>query len=503
VRPDRSTPSIHLRGVTYAYTSATPILREASLDLSATGSRWVGLVGANGAGKTTVLRLLAGALAPTGGTIAVQGDLRMLVPQDADDLTADVVGFAASWDGAAARLRGRLELDPDQLEARWPSLSPGQRKRWQVAAALVAAPDLLLLDEPTNHLDGAARDLLVAALAGFRGLGVIVSHDRSVLDRLTDRTLRLHRGRLTLHAGGYSDAAARWRAAEAAEHEAHDRAMREERRIRRQLADARRARSDTERGTAAARRRGDDPEARSAGARFVAARAERAHAKRAAAAHSRLERARADADGFDLAREPGGAVAAEHVRSERQVLAQLVGDVEHAGGGVLLHDVDLVLRRGDRIRVAGANGAGKTSLLRALTDVLVARGEQVGLLPQELDVPAEEVRRVRATDPATRGRLLGVVALLGVDPDRVLVTDDPSPGEARKLALAGLLTGPASVLVLDEPTNHLDLPSIERLEEALVSWPGALLLVTHDEALATAATTARWEVRDGEVQHVR
>jgi ATPase subunit of ABC transporter with duplicated ATPase domains len=106
---------------------------------------------------------------------------------------------------------------------------------------------------------------------------------------------------------------------------------------------------------------------------------------------------------------------------------------------------------------------------------------------------------VRSLEPSLRGPVFGLVALLGVDPERVLVTDAPSPGEARKLVLARLLAGDASVLVLDEPTNHLDLPSIERLEAALRSWDGALVLVTHDEPLARAVATTSWTVAGGHV----
>jgi ATPase subunit of ABC transporter with duplicated ATPase domains len=125
---------------------------------------------------------------------------------------------------------------------------------------------------------------------------------------------------------------------------------------------------------------------------------------------------------------------------------------------VWLHDVDVVLHRGEAVHLRGANGAGKTTLLAALVRALAATSEVVAMLPQELEDPVAELARVRALDPVERGRVLGVLARLGVDPDRVLVTDAPSPGEARKLALARLLAGEAGVLVLDEPTNHLDLP---------------------------------------------
>jgi ATPase subunit of ABC transporter with duplicated ATPase domains len=503
-------PSLHLRGLSYAHTSAADVLRDVTLDLAsdpvAHATPWIGVVGPNGSGKSTLLRLLAGELVPTSGHLDVQAAVApRLVPQQADALTDAVRTFARTWDGSAERLRRRLALDPDDLDPAlgrgWDALSPGQRTRWQVAAAVAEAPDVLLLDEPTNHLDADARELLVDVLAGFTGLGLVVSHDRAVLDRLTARTLRLHRAGIELHAGAYPEAAARWRAAEAAQRDLHDRARRELRRERRVLADVRRDRHSAEVAPRRDRRLAgaSQPDAREAGRRFAQRKAEAALAQRVTQMNTRVDRAEAAVDAVDVRRELGGDVGFRHAATGRRVLAEVRGDVAHAGGAPWLEDVEVVLHRGDRVHLAGANGAGKTTLLRAVTAVLDGTEETVATLPQELDDPAAEVARVRALDPTSRGRVLGTVATLGVDPDRVLATDDPSPGEARKLALARLLSGEASVVVLDEPTNHLDLPSIERLQEALAAWPGALLLVTHDRALADASATVRWWVADRQV----
>jgi ATPase subunit of ABC transporter with duplicated ATPase domains len=502
-----ATPSLHLHDVTYTHTSATPVFCSVSvaLTIGPADRAWIGVVGANGAGKTTLLRLLAGDLAPSSGSLDVQAGVPpVLVPQEITELHVSVRDFATSWDGGDQRLRRRLQLDPDDLDPTlgrgWGALSPGTRKRWQVATALAARPEVLLLDEPTNHLDVAARDLLVGELRRFRGLGLIVSHDRSLLDALTDRTLRLERSGAVLHTGAYSDASARWRADEAAARAAHDRAREQERRMRRQVADARADRADTERGSAAARRSGRDPEARSVGERFRAQTAEKAHAKRVAAANTRLARATEQFAAHELHRDHVGAVGFIPGSSGRRVLASVTGPVRNAGGQVWFPEVDLALHREERVHLRGANGAGKTTLVTALVAALTATSERPGILPQEVLDPGAELSAVQGLAPDARGRVLGVLALLGVDPDRLLVTRAPSPGEARKLVLAGLLASERSVLVLDEPTNHLDLPSIERLEEALTRWSGALLLVTHDEALAHAVTSVSWTVAGRQVR---
>ena len=180
---------VRLSGLSFSYTDSVSTLSDVTLTL-ATG--WTGVVGPNGAGKTTLLRLIAGDLEPTAGHVNLdppRGVIRAC-PQTVEAMPPEIAAFAHATDGVARRIHGELRLDAFSL-ARWPTLSPGERKRWQVGAALSAEPAVLMLDEPTDHLDVEARDLLIAGLERFRGVGIIVSHDRALLDRIT----RLHRAR--------------------------------------------------------------------------------------------------------------------------------------------------------------------------------------------------------------------------------------------------------------------------------------------------------------------
>jgi ATPase subunit of ABC transporter with duplicated ATPase domains len=479
-------PSLRLERLSFAFRDSELILSGADARLDA---GWTALVGDNGAGKTTLLRLVAGELAPTAGAVRLEPPRARVVqcPQTVDR-AGDAPALAASDDRRAHRLRGALALDPAAL-SRWETLSPGERKRWQIGAALFQEPDVLLVDEPTNHLDAAGRALLLDALRTFRGVGVVVSHDRALMEALAARTLRLEGGALHLYALPYGEARALWEHERQAAWDRRGAAQAEARRVRAQLVEARLQAERAERAwTRRAGLKGNWVENK---------RGAKVH--RLLGAAGEAEQAVLDAPAL---RELGRSVFLGYERAPRPVLLSLRDAELRAGDAVVLRDVQVALRRDDRVRVEGANGAGKTTLLAALLSRATLPPGRVLHVPQEL-LPGDGARlltEVRALPAETRGRVLSLVAALGTDPARLLASADPSPGEARKLLLALGMGRHAWALVLDEPTNHLDLPTLERLEEALAAYPGAILLVSHDVRFSERCTTARWLVEGGTVR---
>ncbi|MEO8876286.1 MAG: ATP-binding cassette domain-containing protein [Polyangiaceae bacterium] len=483
--------------VAFAYRDAAPIFEDTTFTIT-TG--FTGLIGENGAGKTTLLRLLMGEIRPDSGVIHRDPKAARitLCPQSVENETADLHELAADESRLAYRIRARLDLQRRDLD-RWPTLSPGERKRWQVGAALAIEPEILLLDEPTNHADLKLRSLLVDALKSFRGLGIVVSHDRALHEAITRDTLRLHSHGARLFPGSYAAARTTWEGERAAAEREHAAAQNQARHADRKLADARRTRAAAEHSLSLRHVDPKDHDARTTTAKVLRQWAEDRFGSQVRRSRSAADRAHAAVGDLEIERELGGSVFAKFEPAPRPTLLALDLATIYAGKRAILHDVHFRLGRHDRVHLKGMNGSGKTTLLHALLAASTHEKDRVLFVEQEISRARSLslLADVRALAPDARGRVLSLVAALGTDPDRLLASGNPSPGEARKLLLAFGLGTHAWGLVLDEPTNHLDLPTIERLEAALAAYPGAILLVTHDDELAASCTDSAWVIERG------
>jgi ATPase subunit of ABC transporter with duplicated ATPase domains len=355
------------------------------------------------------------------------------------------------------------------------------------------------VDEPTNHIDGEARSLLLEALLRYRGVGVIVSHDRDLLDALCGHCLWLDPPGAVLYPGAYSEARSlREAGQEAARRERAD-ARRGLSRIEREVARRREVagRADRERSRRGLAPKDSDGRARKDLARLTgkdgqAGRLAQQLSGRAARARERL-------DGTRVPKDHSGSIWLDgSVTRRTSILDVPAGDLPLGDGRVLRHPA---LRVGPRERIAltGPNGAGKSTLLDALLPARRIEAEHVLHLPQEVDAAAARLLldEVRALPGDRLGHVMQVVARLGSAPGRLLETREPSPGEVRKLQFALGVARAPQWIVMDEPTNHLDVPAIEALETALADCPCALLLVSHDARFLEGLTTLRWRLETG------
>ncbi len=493
--------TLALTDISYTYPgSPAPAIAHVSATF---GPGWCGIVGDNGCGKSTLARIACGLAKPDEG--AVTPHLTWAYCAQDAGLEPDMLyDFACDFAPEAARLRRMLHIS-DDMPWRFGELSSGEQKKIQVAVALWKNPQILVADEPTNHVDAVCREHIRNALAGYKGIGLLVSHDRALLDALVTRCLCFEAGRTVMRPGTYSQAHAQAEAERESAEQAQFAAKSEEKRLRAEY--AKRAEEALRSAARRSARRLDpkDHDGRERIRRAVLTGKDGAAGRRAARMDARVERAQTKAGSLRAEKRYEGDLWMESSLSPRKTLLHLEPGEIPCGPDRALMLPDLFLSNTDHLGICGPNGAGKSTLLRHIVELLRRReaagaGVRALYMPQEI-TPSEArsiLLDVKSVPRARRGRLLSIVAQLDSSPERILAGDAASSGEVRKLMLArGIMNAP-ELIVMDEPTNHLDVHSIEALERALSAFPGALVLVSHDEAFLGACCRRRLELEPGE-----
>jgi ATP-binding cassette subfamily F protein 3 len=510
----------------------------------------VGLVGPNGCGKTTLLRILVGQEQPDRGSVRldappsrvgylpqglahIQGSTvadilydeslderhwvreierltQELAVAGADELPAIERDYAHALDrlSAAATIMpqhqidtilaglGLSEVEPDTPLA---ILSGGQKTRLGLARILLQDPALLLLDEPTNHLDIEALEWLEGYLSGFEGALLVVSHDRAFLDNTIQSVIEMdgETHAVTVYPGdygAYAEAKRRERERHWQEYsDQQERIARLEGAIQGWKSQASRIEHET--------------------IDFHYRKQAKKVARQAVMRQRRLERMLASEDLLDKPR-PTWQMRLEFVNTppSGQDVLLLEGLAKSFGEHVLFEDVNLTLRRGERIALVGANGSGKTTLLRLITGeqeptagrVRIGSNVQIGYFSQEqetLDLESnalETVQRVASLSETNARRFLHYYLFGGDEVFEPL--GNLSYGERARLSLGLLVLRGCNLLLLDEPVNHLDIPSRERFEQALADFPGTILAVVHDRYFVQRFATGIWALRDGTIR---
>src|SRR5829696_5360920 len=457
------------------------------INLQIESGEWVGLLGRNGMGKSTLLKLISGDVLPHNGTIARQQNLSIAylpqeVPQGLRGRVREIVesGLEALMPGAlddehqwqrqhqVEKILSRMELDS---EARFEVLSAGLKRRVYLARGLVRNPDLLLLDEPTNHLDINSIDWLEDFLKRWGRTLLFVTHDRVFLQRLATRIVELDRGKLFDWDCDYPTFVKRKEemlSAEQSQNAIFDKKLAQEEQWIRKGIEARRTRNEGR-------------------VRALKRLREMRRERRELSGKVRMQ------------------ISAEN-RSGRLVIE--AENVSYAyGDKTIISNFSTTIQRGDKIGIVGPNGSGKTTLLRILMGELppsqgeVRHGTNVEMayfdqLRAQLDESKSVLDNVgQGRDTITiNGRarnLMGYLEDFLFTRDRVRAPISAlSGGERNRLLLARLFTQPANLLVLDEPTNDLDIETLEVLEDLLLDYEGTLLLVSHDRAFLNNIVTS-------------
>lgn len=487
--------SVKIRKLFYKYTSAPePIFNNINLDFE-TG--WSGVTGINGSGKSTLLKLVSKELKSEKGMIT-GNELVVYCAQNTEFPPLELEEFMMTYTKEAYKLRDLLKVKDEWLGT-WEVLSHGERKRLQLAVALSSDSDVLMVDEPTNHLDTHSQSIVLEALRSYKGVGILVSHDRALLDALSQHTVMIKAGEVLKYRSTFSLA-----------QQAYDETISHKKKV-----------LSTQ-----------EHELKKL------SKAVQVQREKVSLAKKRFSKKGVGKFDSSLKEKINGAILTGKDKNDGQILQRTVtkqrqlsenmdklskeyatgitfeGDIAKHNFPIsvekscikLFESTELCFPRlsvdvGQKVGLSGENGAGKSTFIRHFMQMMDYEHDYLYISQEITDKQAELLfSELNDLDSDSKGELFTLVQRLGSDAKALLNSTVPSPGEMRKLLIAqGLLKQP-SLIILDEPTNHMDLESIQLLESSLKEYKGALLFITHDTHFLESLSTKQWVFEKSESQ---
>lgn len=485
--------TIRIRDLSKSYGERV-LFEKFSLDIH-TGDR-IGIVGPNGTGKTTLLKLILNILEPDRGYVEVFGKIGYL-PQDLTLPEDKLVRECFEIQSSSAILK-QIGLRKDILDSSCGILSGGEKIKLKLVELLENKPTILILDEPTNHMDIRGIEFLEEELSKFVGTLLIVSHDRFLLDKVVNKIIEIYRGKISLYTGNYSDYAKKKK-------EELERAWQEYEKYteeKRRLEEA--SRKIKERAKSVGRIKDKKDSFWKYSKDFYGRKAAKV-AKIGKSIEKRIEKLEIKEKPFEE----------QHIKLEFDAIDEGLDTIiqcnaisKSFGDKLLFENANLSVKNGQKVALLGDNGVGKTTLLRMLLgkelptkgEIWISKSAKIGYLEQEVNLLnpentiIDEVRGFSNSDITTIRTLLG--CLLFLEDEALKRISSLSMGEKVRVTLAKLILGGFNLLLMDEPTNFLDIRSREVIEEALKWYKGSIIFVSHDRYFVSKIANTIWEIEN-------
>ncbi|MBN2736407.1 MAG: ABC-F family ATP-binding cassette domain-containing protein [Spirochaetales bacterium] len=484
---------LQIQNLSFSYPgSSIKLFENLNLDIH---PGWTAIIGENGSGKSTLVKLICRLLTPEAGTIQYKGS-SCYCPQNTDSFTEDINLFRDSYDNSRYHYQGYFCIKDEWFDL-WANLSWGERKRIHLAAALWKEADILVLDEPTNHLDLQSRNQLLEILLQFKGIGLLISHDRHFIDQLCGHSLSLLHGELKLRKGGYSLSINQKQQEEESIGFAYNKLTKERKKLHKEMVNRRQeaSRADSKRSKKGLHPKDHDSKAKINLARISG---KDGHAgKLLNQLNGRFNQLESKMENLSLNKKRKSGISINNESSKKNRLFFSDEQTIFLGESATLFIPEIAILRNDKIAISGPNGTGKTSFLNFMVKKLSLPKESVLFIPQEITqkLTNEIKARFENLSNSNKGRILSEISRLGSSPDSFMDSLNLSPGECKKLLFAFGIINKAQLIIMDEPTNHLDINSIACLEEALKNVECAVLIVTHDQLFMENICKYNWEIQ--------